>query len=195
MAFDDVPIVRMRGDLRSEARDRVVVEAPLEIRLHGRPFAVIMRTPGQDRELAAGFLFSERVIASADDLTSIEPPGGRRRAATNILDVTLANTSAAHLDRLFGSRRNVVTNSSCGMCGRLTIESLGADLPVIAKSWSIGPERICDLPAQLRSGQQVFFATGGLHAAALFDRDGTLRLIAEDVGRHNAVDKVIGRML
>lgn len=195
-AFREVPIVRVRSDRPASEMDVAAAEEPLEIRLNRQPFAVIMRTPGSDRELAAGFLFSERVITSLDDLSSIEPAGTRgRRGPSNILNVRLAKSASQHLDRILGARRNVVTNSSCGLCGRLTIDSLRTELPPIESLWSIPPHVVYQLPARLRSRQQVFSATGGLHAAALFGSDGTLALVAEDVGRHNAVDKVIGRML
>src|SRR5262245_33996339 len=205
MAFDDVPIVRMRGDLRSEARDRVVVEAPLEIRLHGRSFAVIMRTPGADRELAAGFLFSERVLKSADDLGTIEyctDPVRREADATadsaaaeNIINVTLAGRTSADVEALVAVRRRTRTNSSCGLCGRRTIESLQVDVERVADSGRVAPAIVSSVPQRLRQMQSVFDETGGLHAAGLFTTDGRLIGCAEDVGRHNAVDKVIGRMI
>jgi FdhD protein len=191
-AFREVPIVRMRSGRPTAEVDIAAAEEPLEIRLHREPFAVVMRTPGTDRELVAGFLLSERVIASLDDLASIAPMG---RRGPNVVNVTLAKRRARDLDRLIGSRRNVVANAACGLCGRLTIESLRADVPPIVSRWTLPPRSVYELPAQLRSRQQVFAATGGLHAAALFERDGTLRVVAEDVGRHNAVDKVVGRLL
>ncbi|HEV3139707.1 MAG TPA: formate dehydrogenase accessory sulfurtransferase FdhD, partial [Vicinamibacterales bacterium] len=207
-ALRSFDIIRVRGDVRSAATDRAAAEEPLEIRLHRRPFAVIMRTPGADRELAAGFLLSERVIRSADDLGAIEhcadgrdgqdgrerPEGGH--PAENIVNVTLAD--AAQLDRIFESRRQVTTNSSCGLCGRLTIESLATDVPPIASTVTMTAATLATLPARLRGAQAVFDETGGLHAAGLFKidgADGQLVDTAEDVGRHNALDKVVGRML
>ena len=171
--------------------DRVAIEEPLEIRLHGRPFVVAMRTPGADRELAAGFLLSERVIRSADDLGTIEYCGD----AANIVNVTLTGDAAAGLERVLAERRNVTTNSSCGLCGRQTLESLAVDVPPIATTLTIPSALVLDLPKKLRGSQTVFDETGGLHAAGLFARDGALVDAAEDVGRHNAVDKVVGRML
>jgi FdhD protein len=195
-AFRTVDITRVRGASSGEDVDRAATEEPLEVRLHGRAFAVIMRTPGADRELAAGFLLAERVLRSADDLGTIayctDAAAGR---AENIVNVTLAEASPGALDRLLDDRRQVMGNSSCGLCGRLTIESLRANEPPIACTWTIDRATVASLPDRLREAQRVFDATGGLHAAGLFTRDGTLERSAEDVGRHNAVDKVIGRML
>src|ERR671920_658723 len=120
-----VDVVRVRGDARAAAVDRAATEEPLEIRLHDRPFAVVMRTPGADRELAAGFLLSERVLRTPDDLGTINYcTDAAAEHPENIVNVTLADGAASTLDRVFDARRNVVTNASCGMCGRLTIESL-----------------------------------------------------------------------
>jgi FdhD protein len=202
-----VDVVRVRSHGRAYEEDRLAVEEPLEIRLHGRPFAVIMRTPGSDLELAAGFLLAERVLRSADDLGTIEhcrdgqgqaerssasDPGS---AAGNIVNVTLARTQPGDLERIVSERRQVVTNASCGLCGRLTIESLRLDVAPIEIAHHVEPSVILQLPDRLRSAQAVFAETGGLHAAGLFGFDGRPILVAEDVGRHNAVDKVIGRML
>jgi FdhD protein len=171
--------------------DRAATEEPLEIRLHGQPFAVIMRTPGHDRELSAGFLLSERVIAGSDDLGAIAHC--RDADAENVVNVTLTDESILH--RVLADRRQVATNSSCGLCGRRTIESLIVNLPPLAPRWTIATSTLVELPNRLRSSQAAFDVTGGLHAAGLFGCDGTLVEVAEDVGRHNAVDKVIGRML
>src|ERR1700740_247323 len=114
-----VTVVRIRHDERPTALDHVATGEPLEIRLHGRPFAVIMRTPGADRELAAGFLLAERVVSAADDLGAIEHCTDRdAEHSGNIVNVTLANGSVERVERLLGERRQVVTNSSCGLCGR-----------------------------------------------------------------------------
>jgi FdhD protein len=191
-----VGVVRVRGGARLTASDAAAAEEPLEVRLHGQPFAVIMRTPGADRELAAGFLLAERVITSADDLGTIahctDPAADHPE---NIVDVTLVNGSAAAIDRLMAGRRQVTTTASCGMCGRRTIESLAADVSPLRPAWQVTAAAIAALPVLLRARQAVFEETGGLHAAGLFLRDGTLIDVAEDVGRHNAVDKIVGRML
>jgi FdhD protein len=193
-----VDVVRVRGPRRGAEQDRAATEEPLEIRLHGRPFAVVMRTPGADRELAAGFLLAEQVIRSADDLGTIEyctdkqsrnAPGTQGNGFSAI-----AASSAAGSSNVV-DRRQVTTNASCGMCGRLTIESLMTHLPPIDAAWTMDAAVVVSLPPHLRAAQAAFDETGGLHAAGLFALDGRLVDTAEDVGRHNAVDKVIGRML
>src|SRR3954454_13764932 len=149
-ALRSFDITRVRADTRSAASDRVATEEPLEIRIHDRPFAVIMRTPGADRELAAGFLLSERVLRSSDDLGTIAHCTDRDvagNAADNIVNVTLANGSAASLEQLMASRRQVTTNSSCGLCGRRTIESLAADAAPIGASWTVATGTIAAMPA------------------------------------------------
>jgi FdhD protein len=200
-----VEVVRVRGGSRATDADRAATEEPLEIRLHGRPFAVIMRTPGADRELAAGFLLSERVIRGADDVGVVEHCIDRqgpaedgpleRLRAENVVNVTLANASAEALDRMIADRRQVSTNSSCGLCGRRTIESLVTEAEPIRSTWTVPASTLTVMPQRLRARQAVFDETGGLHAAGLFTHDGELVDIAEDVGRHNAVDKIVGRML
>ena len=195
-ALRSVEVVRVRGGARATESDRAATEEPLEVRLHDQPFAVIMRTPGADRELAAGFLLAERVIAGADDLGTIAhctDPGADH--PENIVNVTLANGSAEAIDRLLAGRRQVTTTSSCGMCGRRTIESLAADVAPLRADWCVPASAIAALPGALRARQAVFAETGGLHAAGLFTPDGGLVDVAEDVGRHNAVDKIVGRML
>jgi FdhD protein len=191
-----VDVTKMRDGAWTSGVDRVAAEEPLEIRLHDRPFAVVMRTPGADRELAAGFLLSERVLRTPDDLGTVAhctDPGADH--PENIVNVRLADEAAAGLDRIFEGRRNITTSASCGMCGRLTIESLRVDGPVIHCDWTMPSSCVVSIPARLREAQTVFDQTGGLHAAGLFTREGKLDALAEDVGRHNAVDKVVGRML
>ena len=208
-AFRQVDAVRLRDGRMSAGIDAVATEEPLEVRLHGRPFAVIMRTPGADRELAAGFLLAEGVLNSADDLGTIEycaAPAPPRPAPPhldteapghpeNVINVTLAGRSLHDLDRLIEGRRQVMGNASCGMCGRLTIESLAARAAPLAANRQVSRAVVLGLPDRLRARQTTFDETGGLHAAGLFSADGNLETSAEDVGRHNAVDKVIGRML
>jgi FdhD protein len=195
-ALRSIAVIRVRDGARTTQQDLAATEEPLEVRLHDQPFAVIMRTPGADRELAAGFLLAERVIASADDLGAIahctDPAADHPE---NIVNVLLANGSADAVGALLAGRRQVTTNSSCGMCGRRTIESLAADAAPLTATWTMPAEVIASLPERLRARQAVFDETGGLHAAGLFARDGNLVDIAEDVGRHNAVDKIVGRML
>jgi FdhD protein len=217
-ALRDVEVVRVRNGRRVGEADRTAVEEPLEVRLHGRSFAVIMRTPGADRELAAGFLLSERVLRSADDLGTIEyctdemvrsiasaASDNRRSAPTrktetiataeNVINVTLIGRSDGDLEALLADRRQTMTNSSCGLCGRQTIESLQADVEPLSIGGHVHASVVSTLPQRLRETQQMFDETGGLHAAGLFSLEGALLWSAEDVGRHNAVDKVVGRML
>jgi FdhD protein len=169
--------------------DRIAAEVALEVRLEDQPFSVIMRTPGGDRDLAAGFLLSEGVVQAAADIERIEsgPP--------DVVNVTLAAGRAAIVPEFLSQRRQVVMNSSCGMCGRRTLESLAVNRPALSVGWTVQAATIDSLPLTLRAAQKAFAETGGLHAAGLFDESGRLELSAEDVGRHNAVDKLIGRML
>ena len=187
-AFQPFDIVRVEERRPRRASDRAAAEVPLEVMLNGHPFSVIMRTPGADRDLTVGFLFSESVIGSADDIQDID-------AADNVVNVVLIGERAAGLAKVLDQRRNIVMNSSCGMCGRRTLESLEVNAPPVAARWTIAAETIGRLPNTLRETQQAFAETGGLHAAGLFDLKGNLEASAEDVGRHNAVDKVLGRML
>ncbi|HMJ82793.1 MAG TPA: formate dehydrogenase accessory sulfurtransferase FdhD [Vicinamibacterales bacterium] len=193
-AWRDVSIVRMQDGKASRATDRAATEEPLEIRLHGQPFAVIMRTPGTDRELAAGFLLAERVIRNADELGTIEYCMDRGDNH-NVVNVTLAPELGDRIASIVDGRRNVTTNSSCGLCGRRTIESLATDVAPLGATWRVGASTIGQMPAQLRERQAIFDETGGLHAAGLFTHDGQLVDVSEDVGRHNAVDKIVGRRL
>lgn len=181
----------LRGDRDGMTReaDRVVVEAPLEVRIQGEPFAVIMRTPGQDPDLAVGFLFSEGVIRGDDDIRSTEV------VDDDVINIKLSMSRAEILPELLAGRRNVTATSSCGVCGRSSLAALETRAPKLTASWTVSPITIGRLPNLLQAAQHAFAETGGLHAAALFDRDGTLRSSAEDVGRHNAVDKLVGRML
>jgi|SRR6476620_9176071 FdhD protein len=194
--FRRVHVTRVgRGSDRGR-EDLAAAEEPLEVRLHGKPFAVIMRTPGEDRELAAGFLLSEGVIRSSDDLGAVEHCRHPDHPDVhNIVDVYLVGDRAARVTEHLEQRRNILTSSSCGLCGRLTIESLRCRLAPLEAAETVRSEIVAALPRTLRSRQTIFEETGGLHAAGLFTLDGECRRSAEDVGRHNAVDKVIGAML
>lgn len=168
----------------------------MEVRVNGAPFAVIMRTPGADRDLAAGFLLAEDVIRTGDELLTIELcEDTTEEGRGNTLNVTVGGDAIERLATRLGERRQVMMTASCGLCGRRTIESLRARVAAVDGRWTVPAGVVRALPARLRESQSVFETTGGLHAAGLFDRDGTLRQIAEDVGRHNAVDKIIGRRL
>jgi FdhD protein len=177
-------------------RDRVAVEEPMEVRVNGASFAVIMRTPGADRDLAAGFLLAEDVIRSADEIGTIEYcEDVTAEGRGNTINVTVSGGAVDRLSVRLGDRRQVMMTASCGLCGRLTIESLQARVRAVDGDWTVRGDVIASLPDQLRRSQAVFESTGGLHAAGLFDRSGQLELSAEDVGRHNAVDKIAGRTL
>ena len=170
----------------------------MEVRVNGAPFAVIMRTPGADRELAAGFLLAEDVIHGSEELGTIEYCADVAKddeGRDNTLNVTVIGGARERLATRLGERRQVMMTASCGLCGRRTIESLRARVPSVAGDWKVAAEVVRALPPTLRRTQHVFETTGGLHAAGLFHLDGTLQMFAEDVGRHNAVDKVIGRQL
>jgi FdhD protein len=196
-AVKPVEVVCVSHGARITRRDRAATEEPLAVRLHGRPFAVIMRTPGADRELAAGFLLAEGVLKTADDLGTIEycTDPDTTLPAEHVINVTLAGASFEGLEQMLAGRRQVLSNSSCGLCGRLTIESLQIDAGSLPVGLRVARSVISSLPGALRAHQVAFDATGGLHAAGLFTPDGVLEISAEDVGRHNAVDKVIGRMV
>jgi FdhD protein len=168
--------------------DMLAVEEPLEIRVNGAPVTVTMRTPGHDRELAAGFLLTEGIIESADELSALSA-GEFDMGKSNTVDVELHTKSFEAADL----QRNFFAASSCGICGKATIESIRRrGLRAPNPQFSVRSEILCGLPDAIRAAQTVFEHTGGLHAAALFDAEGTLMALREDVGRHNAVDKVIG---
>ena len=191
-----VPVIRVGRDGARSTTDAAAAEEPLDVRLQGRSFAIIMRTPGAERALAAGFLLSERIIRSAADIGAIEhcrhPDQSK---AHHVVDVFLRGDAASCVPALLESRRQVVSNSSCGICGRATIDELKADIAPLDVRYSIDVGLIRQLPARLRARQSTFEETGGLHGAAIFAADGTLLASAEDVGRHNAVDKSIGTLL
>jgi FdhD protein len=182
------------GVRRSERPDTLVAEEPLEIRLGGRPISVTMRTPGDDFDLVAGFLTTEGVVRDTADLATMRYCSGVDESGTNtynVLDVQLALGVAAPTLSL---ERNFYTTSSCGLCGKASIDAIRtqARWPVDGDDAHFDPQMLAGLPETLRAAQRVFDRTGGLHAAGLFAADGTLRCLREDVGRHNAVDKVIG---
>ena len=170
--------------------DIVAVEDPLEIHLNGERFVLTMRTPGRDRQLAIGFLFAEGVIGSQDDIRSLNPS-----ADGGVVDVALQPGATARLASHRLNARAVTTTSACGVCGRTSIDDLMAGIQPVHSSRTLGRAAVLRLPAALRDAQLVFDQTGGLHAAGLFDPRGTMIAAAEDVGRHNAVDKVIGQAL
>jgi FdhD protein len=180
----------------SERDDEVAVEEPLEIRLSGETFAVTMRTPGHDPELVAGLLLAEGLITSRDDLGGIAhcgKPGDEGYG--NVVDVAPAPGTAFDPERARTLRRDLPTSSACGVCGRLTIDDLLARVGPLEDETRFDPLLLGHLPERLRAEQANFDRTGGLHAAAVSDPEGRLSHVREDVGRHNAVDKTIGRHL
>jgi FdhD protein len=187
-------IVRVREQGVQRTDDHIAVEEPLEIRLAGLSLAVTMRTPGEDDELVAGFLHSERVIRHAEDLDVIAHYSGPDddRAAGNVINVLLKGNVHVARERL---RRNFVAASSCGLCGKVTIDAIRADLPPVTSDLVVRASMIQRLEQAMGRAQATFERTGGLHAAGLFDAAGRLLVLREDIGRHNAVDKVVGHMM
>lgn len=164
-------------------QDYLVAEEPLEIRVNNEPFTVTMRTPGHDVELASGLLFSEGVIRSNDDIASILPESKKNAIAARVENTDVKGDF----------RRNFAATAACGLCGKASIESIRRrGISRIASKLVFSAEALCSLPEKLKASQAVFGKTGGLHAAALFDKHGSLVVLREDIGRHNAVDKVIG---
>jgi FdhD protein len=179
-----------RGSPAADDVDELVTEEPLEIRVDGRSLSVTMRTPGNDDELAVGFLQSEGLLKQRADVREVAPEW--MRDDCNIVEVRLAEGVAFD----FGSlTRHVFASSSCGVCGKASIESIHLHFPPIETDVRIAGETLLALPERLGEGQKTFRRTGGLHAAAVFDLDGNLVVLREDVGRHNAVDKVLGYAL
>jgi len=187
-----VPVRRWPAET-APAPDAVAVEEPLELRVADRSVAVVMRTPGQDRELATGFLLTEGVIRRADDLLDLLPcrdqAGGKEG---NVMNAVLAPGVTVDFERL---TRHVFSSSSCGVCGKATLDAVLQSFPPVKSATAFAPQKLAALPTQLRAAQPAFAATGGLHACALFNAAGELESVHEDVGRHNAVDKALGRAL
>jgi FdhD protein len=176
------------GNIRS-VQDSLAAEEPLEIRIGGVPLTVTMRTPGHDLELAAGFLLTEGIIESQDQIDSLRAAIPEHGQKSNVVEVELKNTSFDPKDL----QRNFFAASSCGICGKASINAIrtrGLQQP--NRDFRIDPKMLCRFPEALRSEQAVFNRTGGLHAAALFDSSGQLLVLREDIGRHNAVDKLAG---
>jgi len=187
------PIVSWTGGVSTAKIDVLAVEEPLEIRLAGFSVAVTMRTPGHDRELAAGFLFTEGIIHTANDIDTISVcQADDAESQGNIINVNPRDPAIVDPSRW---QRNFFTTSSCGICGKASIESVRQEAPPIRSDLSVPYKTVYGLEEQLRGAQSAFDKTGGLHGAGLFDRDGRLLVAREDVGRHNAVDKVIGHAL
>jgi len=199
MTDDGVTRVQLQRGER-EVTDVLVTEEPMEIRVDGRPLAVLMRTPGptpeEDLDLATGFLATEGVIDGLDDLsglsTCIDP---NRPNGANIVLVNLAGGAKADPDRFERAQRTLYATSSCGLCGKASIDRVFLNAPPLDAQMVVPTSLLSTLPARLRAVQPRFALTGGLHGAALLTADGSLLTAAEDVGRHNAVDKVIGHRI
>jgi FdhD protein len=188
------PVVRIDSEHAVRRPDTLVVEEPLEIRVGGRALAVTMRTPGDDIDLVHGFLLTEGVIRTAADVTAARYCAGTDddgQNTYNVLDVALTDGVPPPAP---GVERNFYTTSSCGVCGKASIDAIRTQsaYPVADDPLVVDTAILAGLPDVLRSAQRVFDRTGGLHAAGLFTADGELRCLREDVGRHNAVDKVMG---
>jgi FdhD protein len=181
-------IERIHSDARERVEDELAIEEPLEIRVDGEPLAVTMRTPGEDEELAAGFLAGEGMITGPDDIESIGPPAD---LAANTIDVR--TTSGLRRDP---GARSFYTTSSCGVCGKGALEFVRVEAGEPVDPREVDASFIAAAPGQARAEQDAFARTGGLHATALFDAgSGALIVVREDVGRHNAMDKAIGSQL
>jgi FdhD protein len=194
MSRRDTDITRVHewNDGRVEARqDDLAAEEPLEIRVRGRSLTVTMRTPGNDFELAAGFFLTEGIIESPEQIVAIrEAAGTKITERGNIVEVDLSPDVKLDLE---STQRNFFAASSCGICGKASIESVRRrGVRAVNPSFRMAPGILCGLPEKLKASQEVFSRTGGLHAAALFDHDGQMLAEREDIGRHNAVDKIVG---
>jgi len=184
----------------SEAPDAVVTEEPLQLMLDGQPLSVVMRTPGDDIELALGLMFAEGIARSLVDVRLMRISAESGEAASEIaIDASIVESNQVDIQLAGAPRRrperSMLSSSACGVCGAVLIEDLRRDLAELPSGPTVDPALLTGLVERMRSGQGVFERTGGLHAAGLFDSAGELICMREDVGRHNAVDKVVGRML
>ncbi len=179
-----------QGTLRTKS-DYLAAEEPLEIRIGKAPLSVTMRTPGHDRELAAGFLFTEGIVRERGEILSLEAVASADRTnRDNVISARLAEHAVPDLEQM---RRHFFAASSCGICGKATIDAVRSRVLAAPNAGlRIDASVLVTLPDALRASQEAFERTGGLHAAALFDAQGMLQVLREDIGRHNAVDKVIG---
>ena len=194
----NVRVTHWKEHVQEQREDHVTVEEPFEVRVNHRSLAIIMRTPGHDRELAMGFLFTERVIHQADDVHAIEDAiDDDGLPLANVVNVHLhPNEKQDSLTFVDKFERHFAVSASCGLCGKNSIDDLMLTAPSLKEEdLRISTSCIYELTRQLRTGQDVFTHTGGLHAAGLFTSTGELCLLREDVGRHNAVDKIIGHGL
>ena len=193
-----VAIARWRSGAWREDSDHVAAEEPLQISLDGAPLSIVMRTPGNDLELALGLLWAEQVIRSPGDVIGVRISAEAAEAEASLhvaADLVESNQIDVHLRSAPGRRpeRSFLSSSACGVCGATTVESLALDFPRLEPGVTLDASVLTRLADRLREQQRIFESTGGLHAAGLFDTAGELELLREDIGRHNAVDKVVGR--
>jgi FdhD protein len=184
----------------TDSPDAVVTEEPLQLMLEGKPLSVVMRTPGHDLELSLGLMFSEGILRAPEDVSAVHISVEAGETETEIrvaADLVESNQVDVRFvgEPLRKPERSMLSSSACGVCGTVLIEDLRRDLAALAGGPEVDPSILPGLVDILREGQGVFDRTGGLHAAGLFDRSGKLLWVREDVGRHNAVDKVVGRAL
>lgn len=193
-----VAIARWRSGAWREDSDHVAAEEPLQISLDGAPLSIVMRTPGNDLELALGLLWAEQVIRSPGDVIGVRISAEAAEAEASLhvaADLVESNQIDVHLRSAPGRRpeRSFLSSSACGVCGATTVESLALDFPRLEPGVTLDASVLTRLADRLREQQRIFESTGGLHAAGLFDTAGELELLREDIGRHNAVDKIVGR--
>ena len=183
-----LPVLKINEEHLKHTEDEVVVEEPLEIRVNGESMSVTMRTPGNDFDLAVGLLLTEGIIRSRDEVGTIAYcPDEDQPELKNVVNVGLIDAG-----RKIESSRRLWSNSSCGLCGKATLESIRQVCPPVTSAITVARDVLYSLPSRLRASQANFERTGGIHAVALFDVRGSLLLLREDIGRHNAVDKVLG---
>jgi FdhD protein len=187
-------VVTISDGTRRVRPDRLAVEEPMELRVEGEQFSVTMRTPGHDFELAQGFLLSEGVISRRDQVVAIRYCAGKNEDDENTYNVLDVSLRGADLGALKAMQRQTYTSSSCGICGKASLDAVATTTTYspAGDATVFDPALVVSLPDRLREAQKVFDVTGGLHAAGLFDSQGQALVVREDVGRHNAVDKVLG---
>ncbi|TMC51894.1 MAG: formate dehydrogenase accessory sulfurtransferase FdhD [Chloroflexi bacterium] len=203
MARPAAPGVRVRrwdAGKWSDSPDAVVTEEPLQLMLNGEELSVVMRTPGHDVELTLGLMYAEGIVRTLEDVRQlrISAESGESETALQV-DASIVESNQVDIHLAGAPRRkperSMLASSACGVCGAVMIEDLRRDLSVLQPMPAVDPKLLPGLVEQLRAGQGVFERTGGLHAAGLFTTEGKSICLREDVGRHNAVDKVVGRML
>jgi FdhD protein len=199
-AAPGIRVRRWAAGAWTESPDAVVTEEPLQLMLDGTDLSVVMRTPGQDIELCLGLMFAEGIVRTRNDVRKVRISAEAKETETGVeVDAGLVESNRVDVVTAVAPRRrperSMLSSSACGVCGTVLIEDLRRDLAVLSPGQSVDPSLLPGLVERLRSGQGVFEQTGGLHAAGLFGADGSPICLREDIGRHNAVDKVVGRAL